>query len=363
MPHDTGAWLPLHLVLVGTLLLAISGVTRLFAVSWSASRPCGDRVVAVQRWLVAVGAAGLAAARELDAPTSAAVAAGVVVAAGVALLGVLLVREARAAKLDRFRPAVEHYLAAVTAGLVGIGLGVAMVDGRAGLRDAHVALNLLGLVGLVVAGTLPTFVATQSRMRTNPAATPGRLRATLGWLTASVAAAALGAGFERPAVEGAALLAYAAGLLHLVRLLPRPGRKQLGWAGPRLVQLAAGGAWWVGAVCVAGARGIAGRASPLSEDVVVALVVGGYVQILLGSLAYLGPVLRGGGHEVLGAGFAATRSWASLAAANLAGLTWVAGWRGLTGALVALLALDLAWRAARLVVPGRFGSTAGPAGG
>jgi hypothetical protein len=36
VPHRTGAWLPLHLFLVGALLLAISGTTRLFAVTWSA---------------------------------------------------------------------------------------------------------------------------------------------------------------------------------------------------------------------------------------------------------------------------------------------------------------------------------------
>jgi hypothetical protein len=57
----------------------------------------------------------------------------------------------------RFDPAVAGYLAALTAGTVGVAVGVAMAVGRAtvDLRAAHVTLNLLGLVGLVVGGTLP----------------------------------------------------------------------------------------------------------------------------------------------------------------------------------------------------------------
>jgi hypothetical protein len=49
-----------------------------------------------------------------------------------------------------------------------------------------------------------------------------------------------------------------------------------------------------------------------------ALAVGGLAQILVASLAYLGPVLRGGGHERLTQGFALTRSWPGLALANVA---------------------------------------------
>lgn len=47
-------------------------------------------------------------------------------------------------------------------------------------------------------------------------------------------------------------------------------------------------------------------------------MIGGYAQILVASLAYLGPVLRGGGHRRLTEGFAITGSWPSLAAGNIA---------------------------------------------
>ncbi|HRD99682.1 MAG TPA: hypothetical protein PLV68_00185, partial [Ilumatobacteraceae bacterium] len=56
-----------------------------------------------------------------------------------------------------------------------------------------------------------------------------------------------------------------------------------------------------------------------------ALVIGGFAQILVASLAYLGPVLRGGGHRRLSAGFAITRSWTSLAAGNAAALAALTG--------------------------------------
>jgi hypothetical protein len=65
-------------------------------------------------------------------------------------------------RVGRFHPALHFYLAALGFGVVGTGLGAAMVTGSDGLRDAHVTVNLLGLVGLVIAGTLPFFIATQA---------------------------------------------------------------------------------------------------------------------------------------------------------------------------------------------------------
>ena len=78
------------------------------------------------------------------------------------------------------------------------------------------------------------------------------------------------------------------------------------------------------------------------------LVVAGYAQIVWGSLAYLLPMLRGGGHERLGEGFAATRSWVGLAAANSAGLALALALRPVVGAAIAVWVLDSAWRAARV---------------
>jgi hypothetical protein len=84
------------------------------------------------------------------------------------------------------------------------------------------------------------------------------------------------------------------------------------------------------------------------ESLVVALVHGGYVQILAGSRAYLGPVRRGGGHVRLTAGFATTRSWLALGAGNAAAVAWITGHTALATAALLVLAADVAGRAVGL---------------
>jgi hypothetical protein len=82
-------------------------------------------------------------------------------------------------------------------------------------------------------------------------------------------------------------------------------------------------------------------------------VVGGFAQILVASLAYLGPVLRGGGHERLTAGFAITRSWVSLAAGNTAAVAALVGHDPTLAAALAVWLTDLAVRAGRLLTTTR----------
>ena len=77
--------------------------------------------------------------------------------------------------------------------------------------------------------------------------------------------------------------------------------------------------------------------------------MGGYAQIVVASLAYLGPVLRGGGHERLAAGFATTRSWPSLVLGNTAAVAALCQWQEALAVLVAAWGADVAWRAATLI--------------
>ena len=93
----------------------------------------------------------------------------------VAMLGLasILIRVRRQAVTDRFAPAIEAYVAAAVAGAVGMSIGVLLGAGRAGdraveLRDVHLVLNVFGLIGLVIAGTLPFFAATQVRSKMSP---------------------------------------------------------------------------------------------------------------------------------------------------------------------------------------------------
>jgi hypothetical protein len=70
----TDRWLPIHLFLAGGVMLAISGVSLMSTVTWSAAPAPPDRWVAVQRWLeasAAVGVAGVCAATAQPAAVTA----------------------------------------------------------------------------------------------------------------------------------------------------------------------------------------------------------------------------------------------------------------------------------------------------
>lgn len=349
-----GSWLALHLILAGGVVLAISGVSLMLTVTWSAAPAPPDGWVRAQRWLVAVGAAGVAIGRHAELPVGIVGAAGGAHLAGLLLLGILLWVTVVAGVERRFDAAVVAYESALLAGVAGVGLGIAMaVDGpTVALRATHVAANLLGLVGLVVGGTLPYFAATVGRSRMAAHATPQRLLATTGASALALLVAALGLVSERDPLAQAGLLAYAATVLAVVSAMPRPAARQLRWAGPRLLGLWAGALWWAGAL-VALAVDLGGAGLALAGRWVTVLVVAGYLQILWGSLAYLLPMLRGGGHERLSAGFATTRSWLGLAAANTAGAALALDVSALATAAVVVWGVDTAVRVLAVLLPPR----------
>jgi nitrite reductase (NO-forming) len=312
--------------------------------------------VAAQRWCIAAGAAGVVAGRRFELGDAVLGLSGATHLAGLLLLGVLLVRTARRGVERRFDAAVAAYLLAITAGVAGVALGVAMaVDGpSARLRAGHLTLNLLGLVGLVVAGTMPFFAATVVRSRMAPHVTARRMLAVVGWQAGAVGVAVAGFLSGTTGLAAAALVAYAVGIVGVLWLLPRPTRRQLRWAGPRLVGLWAGAAWWAGAVAVTGGRVAAeSSTSPFGDRWLAVLVVAGYGQILWGSLAYLLPMLRGGGPEALARGFTTTRSWAGLVAVNLAGAGFASGSGAVAAIAAAVLVADGTWRVGRLALDGR----------
>ena len=348
----TGDWLALHLFLVGGLLTAIAGATQLLAVTWSASPAPSDRAASLQRWLLAVGAVAVALGREWLGSAVAAV-GGVAVAAALVVLGANLLGVRRTGRNRRFRPAIDAYLLALGWAGVGIVLGIAMVVATPGrwsapVRDAHVAVNVFGLVGSVIVGTLPFFVATQARMKMAPAATDRAMYRVFLGLHASLVVIVAGHGLETPAVAAAGYLAHAVGLMTVVTLVPRPGRRQIDWAGPRLLQLGAGCAWWVAMTVLLGLVEVSDVFT--SGQVLRALAVGGFAQILVASLAYLGPVIRAGGHERLAAGFATTRSVPSLVLGNVAAVAVLFGAGRIAVAALVLWAADVVTRAVRLSV-------------
>lgn len=365
IPHDTGRWLPLHLALAGGVLGAIAAATQLLAVTWSSSPAPPGRVVAVQRALHGVGVLAVVVAREADAPSAVVAAAASVLLGSLGVLAWLLVWIRRRGRTDRFSPAIDGYLLAFGLGAAGVTLGAVLAgwstpERFAGERAAHVALNVLGLVGVVIAATLPYMVATQGRVRMSPRATPTRLRAAtagLGGATALVAVAWL---VDVHALAAAGHGLYALGLVATVAHCPNLGAKQWRWAGARLALLAGGVAWWFVGVALLGFAALDHRAAP--SWAVLVVVLGGYLPILAGSLAYLVPVLRGGSTADLTEGFAVTRSWATVAAAHVAPVGALANQPAVIGAGVAVLLADATRMAvvfARRPVAARAGATDG----
>ena len=345
-----GWWLPLHLFLVGGVLSAISATTQMLAITWSSSPPTRPWVATVVRWTLAAGAVGVVVGRDTGRRWLIEFGGGFVAIALVGMVPVLWAVH-RGAVTDRYRPAIEAYVAAHLFGAVGVIVGVVMATGRSGsrhleLRGTHLIVNLFGCVGLVIAATLPYFTATQVRSKMSPRATRPVLRIVAAVFAAAVLFAALGRMIDSAPLTVVGLAVLAAVLVVIVALLPIFDRKRWSWAGPRLAQLLCGIGWWVGttiALAVAIGRGTDDRTALRT------LAIGGFAQILIASLAYLGPVLRGGGHKQLTAGFAITRSWVSLIAGNVAALAVAshAGWL-LRAALIAW-GVDLAGRAVWLL--------------
>jgi hypothetical protein len=344
-------WAALHLALAGATVLLISAVALMLTITWSAAPAPSDLAVAVQRTAVAAGVTAVVAGRRSGAPSWVPVAGAVVYAVGLVLLAVLVVVTVRRGVQRRFDVPAAGYAVACAAGVVGAVFGAILAVGPVSvdLRDAHRVTNLLGLIGIVVSSTLPFFAATVGRARMAPAATPRRLVAVLAWQAVAIALAVVGVASSTSTVGAIGLAADALGLLAVLSLLPRPTRRQLRWSGPRLLGLWIGTGWWVGAVVAAAVETADGR-SPLDEPWTAVLVVAAYGQIVWGSLAYLLPVLRGGGHERLGEGFATTRSWIGLVAVNLAGAALVADHPGVARVAVVVWLVDAALRSSVLVV-------------
>jgi nitrite reductase (NO-forming) len=354
-------WGPLHAFLAGAVLLAISGATQLFSVTWAAAVPGDRRLAGAQRWAVAVGAAAavIGVTRGVGWLT---VAGTALVGAGLVGLGGILVGIVRRSLLRRFALPGRFYLLAVVSGLVGVTLGGVLGAGSAGpahldVRTAHMHLNLVGLVGFTILGTLPTILPTTARHpmvsgREAVAAFPLCVAAALLMTAGTV-------GGPVPVGVGVAL-AGIAGVLILGGIVVRLGVGRIAAGLPALL-IATGTAWllgWAGhqaVVLLGGGHTMFGRA--------VAVGTAGVAMVLFGSLAYLIPVLAGGGGQALGANFARLHGWGPVrvAAANAVPVAVLVGAPGIVaGILAAGFVADFGVRVARVLLV-RAGGDAGDA--
>ncbi|WP_432559088.1 multicopper oxidase domain-containing protein [Granulicoccus sp. GXG6511] len=303
-------WLMVHLLLLGAVSNAIVVWSTYFAdavLRVPGGHAWRDRIVL---GALNIGGIGVVAGLLMH-PARAGEGTPWVLFAGATLFGAAavihaagLLQQLRVGLAGQFVIAVRFYVAAALALPVGAWLGVRLADAtleHSRLLLAHLGANILGWVGLTIAGTLITLWPTILRTRAYEGAVPSGRR---GWwvLVVAVALVVVGglAGLRWLAVLG--VLAYILGLaliagpLVRVALIKRPN-SFAPWS------ILAGSLWWIGCLgaaalhlamapdLVGGVAGVRGLVGPFA--------VGFIAQILVGALTYLLPVIVGGGPSVV----------------------------------------------------------------
>jgi nitrite reductase (NO-forming) len=244
----------------------------------------------------------------------------------------------------RFRPMVRYYVAAACFLPVGAGLGVAMgqADDPATLARlllAHMAANVLGWIGITVAGTLVTLWPTILRTQIAPGAERAAGRA-LPVLVCAVAVTVAGSVAGVQAVVLVGIAGYLAGWLVLGWPHARTWRRRPPHGFAAWSVLAAAVWLGIGLVRTAGIVATSADWTVVEERLdalVVPFAVGFAAQVLLGALTYLIPVVLAGGPEAARRTIAVleTAAPARVVGANagllLLGVPWVeavrtAGW-------------------------------------
>ncbi|MDN6795243.1 MAG: hypothetical protein L0L69_09395, partial [Propionibacterium sp.] len=234
--------------------------------------------------------------------------------------GLALLRAARTRLASRFAVVIRYYAAAAAHLVIGATLAgfitVAMFEGgtpswllnaRDGLTVAHALVGVGGWVGLTMAGTLVTLGPTMLHARLDPAAVqlalgalPVMVVGILGGSTAAVLDWMPGVGVG----VLVATLAAAVGIgVPLVRALrARTPSTHPSWS------TAAGVLWLLAGAVVVGVNALRVPDAAALRDADLSWLplvgAGGLLQILVGALSHLMPVVIGGGPSVLRAGIA-----------------------------------------------------------
>ena len=252
----------------------------------------------------AVNAGALAVVAGVLLDAAPAVAVGAVVLAGAVLSHVVaLLTMMRRALPSRFAITVRAYVAAGLLLIPGIALGVALADGsqapalHSQLLLAHVSVNLMGWVGLPIMGTLVTLWPTMLRTRLAPGAERNARRALPAFVLGTlVTAAGVLASAHLLAVAGIA--AYLVGIAWTIGPMAVAMRQRPPASFPAWSTLA--GVGWIvlslsSFALVLALNPDAETATQSMGTLTAAVVVGGVLQVLLGALSYLLPVMAGGG--------------------------------------------------------------------
>ncbi|WEG07861.1 multicopper oxidase domain-containing protein [Microbacterium horticulturae] len=297
-------WLMIHLLLLGGVTHAIMVWSQYFSYALLRSSPT-VRGRQLQSWRLALtnGGAVLVVAGVLSTVWPLTLVGAAALIAGVIWHGASLYARSRKSLPGRFGKTIRYYIAAAAILPIGAALGawLAHDNSAANLVLAHALLNVLGWIGLTIAGTLVTLWPTILRTRADEHAATGAARA-LPVLAASVLVAAAGAAAALLPVLVTGLIGYVVGLSIIGVSLWRAARQ----APPRsfsALSIGMGVLWWIGSVIwlivatiVSFLGGTGFDGVPDAVDQIVPFLAAGFAaQVLLGALSYLIPVVLGGG--------------------------------------------------------------------
>ena len=301
-----GVWLPLHLALAGAAGTAIAAVLPFFSAAIAVARPMPATLRAAGIGLVAVGALTVSAG-VVRGSSGVAVAGGLAYVGGLAIVAVVAFAPLRGSLAPRRRIIGAAYAVAIAEVAVGVVLATAMlagygpvVDRWALLKPAHAWLNVFGFLSVVIATSLIHLAPTVSGSRIRPRASAivaivallvGAPVVALGFAVGSDLVARLGAGIE---LVGALALAA-----HGLAVRRDRGRWTTDprWHRMAAWSITAAPLWFVVAVAIASGRILLLGAVPAAwaiELLAVPLVLGWFVQVLIGSWTHLVPAIGPG---------------------------------------------------------------------
>ncbi|KAA0919873.1 nitrite reductase [Dietzia sp. ANT_WB102] len=298
-------WTIIHVFTLGLLTNSILVWGQHFTETLLHRRPAEQsRALQVRRIMVLNAGIVVLVGGMIAAVPALVVAGATVVGGAVTWYVVDMVRQLRAAAPTRFRPILVYYAFAAAflpfGAVAGAFMGVGVPEEWAlRLRAFHLAVNVLGFVGITVLTTLVTFWATVSRGRMPEGQDTAAAR-SLAVLTAAVVAAAVSSLFGAWPVTAASLVVYLLAVLWHLLYLGRVSRS----APPRefaSMSIGCGLLWLPVAVGWAAWLVAAGRVDDLGA-VTVPLLAGAAAQILFGAMSFLMPTVMRGGPAAVRAG-------------------------------------------------------------
>ncbi|MEO6886060.1 MAG: hypothetical protein ABI232_07225 [Jatrophihabitantaceae bacterium] len=364
-------WLIVHLLMLGAATNAIVTWTSHFVGALLQQQPLPAAFTLVRVVVLNVGVVAVLIGVSEDWWSLTIAGAALVTAVIIVHLGTLA-RAVHVGRARRFAGSMRFYWAASVAVLFGIGLGVTMVVGDLSLAwygrvyVTHVHVGLLGWVTLTVLGTEFSLWPTALRTRMVPGTEQAARWALIG-CASGLTLIVVGLLAWNRAVAELGLAGYLVGIVVFAVPFVRTGLQRPPYT-PSTVMLAASTVWLLVGLVV-DAVAVAGASDPtaLSGDVmgfVPWLLTGFVIQVLLGALSYLIPIVLSTGPALGRRRAAMLRTWwiARVVMLNL-GTVMIAvpeagyariGWLLVTVVIVAFAVLSLATVFIRTAEPGSW---------